>query len=175
MEIDKKEMAALLLTEFHVYIESGFDHRFSHEDHLGNVDMYISLHDKEDIHAVALLIKKHNGRVVTITPYVVDKGFEIAYHFDAYGIVITVTLLTEDSSVDSITSNLKSADWTEREMQGLFNIKLLGHPNPDRLILDEKMAQGIFKEYMTLSDAMTGAATNTLWERINEAKGEQDG
>jgi len=175
MKTDKKEMAALLLAELKVYVKSGFEHRFSHCDHLGNEDLYLSLHDKKDINAVANVIKKHSGRVITITPYVVDKACEIAYHFDVYGIVLTVTLLTEDETVDSITPNLKSADWTEREMQDLFNIKLIGHPNPDRLILDEKMAKGIFKEYMTLSDAMTGAATNTLWERINEAKGEQNG
>ncbi|MBL4902259.1 NADH-quinone oxidoreductase subunit C [Desulfocapsa sp. AH-315-G09] len=175
MKTDKKEMAALLLAEFQVYIKSGFEHRFSHMDHLGNEDLYLSLHDKGDINAVATLLKKHSGRVVTITPYIVDEGFEIAYHFDVYGIVLTVTLLTKDGIIDSITPNLKSADWTEREMQDLFNIKLIGHPNPDRLILDEKMAPGIFKEYMTLSDAMTGAATNTLWEKINEAKGEQNG
>ena len=175
MKTDKKEMAALLLAELKVYVSSGFEHRFSHYDHLGNEDLYISLTNKADINAVANLLKKHNGRVITITPYVVDKGYEIAYHFDVYGIVLTVTLLTEDGTVDSITSNLKSADWTEREMQDLFNITLIGHPNPDHLILDEKMAKGIFKEYMTLSDAMTGAASNTLWERINEAKGEQNG
>ncbi len=175
MKTDKKEIAALLLAELKVYINSGFDHRFSHFDHLGNEDLYLSLHDKADIKAVASLFEKHTGRVITITPYVVDNGFEIAYHFDVRGVVLTVTLLTEDGTVDSITPNLKSADWAEREMQDLFNIKLIGHPNPDRLILDEKMAKGIFKEYMTLSDAMTGAATNTLWEQINEAKGEQNG
>ncbi|MCF6188325.1 MAG: NADH-quinone oxidoreductase subunit C [Desulfobulbaceae bacterium] len=174
MTIAKKEMVSVLLAQLKIYVTSGYEHRFSHFDHLGNEDVYISLHDKGDIGKVASVFQHHGGRVITITPYVVDSGYQIAYHFDVTGIVLTVTLLTEDGSVDSITPILKSADWTEREMQDLFDIKIIGHPNPDRLILDESMAQGIFKEYMTLSDAMTGAATNTLWERINEAKGGHD-
>ncbi len=171
MTMDKKEKVSVLLAELKMYVTSGYKHKFSHFDHLGNEDVYIELHDKCDISAVANVFKQHGGRVVTITPYVVDSGYQIAYHFDVAGIVLTVTLHTEDRTIDSITPILKSADWTEREMQDLFGIKLVGHPNPDRLILDESMAQGIFKEYMTLSDAMTGAATNTLWEKINEAKG----
>ncbi|BCO09414.1 hydrogenase subunit CooU [Desulfolithobacter dissulfuricans] len=171
MMTNKKELASTLLSELKVYVNSGFEQKAVCADSTGNQDLYVKLHDKSDIAAVATLVRKHGGRVVTVSPYVIDSGYEIAYHFDVDGVLLTATLVTEDGTVASITPYLKSADWTEREMQDLFDITLVDHPNPERLILDESIAQGIFKEYMTLSDAMAGAATNTLWERINEAKG----
>lgn len=140
--------------------------------------------DHDDIDKVAKLIASFKGRVMTITPLntpaiitenapgeelVKEKPISliINYHFFFEGVNFTVriTLPDMERTVNSITPVLKSADWHEREMQELYNIKLEGHPNSKRLFLDENI-------YMTdhtmipLSEAMTGASTNTLWEKI---------
>ncbi|WP_456387665.1 NADH-quinone oxidoreductase subunit C [Desulfolithobacter sp.] len=175
MSANRAELVSTLLSELKVYVNSGFEQKHTCVDTGAIQDLYVQLNDKEDITSVAAMVHKHGGRVVTLTPYVIDAGYEVAYHFDVDGVVLTATLTTGDSTVPSITPYLKSADWAEREMKDLFDIKLIGHPDPQRLILDESIAQGVFREYMTLSDAMAGAATNTLWERINQAKEERNG
>lgn len=47
----------------------------------------------------------------------------------------------------------------------LFNIKLHGHPNPKRLFLDKNIHL-TDHTMIPLSEAMNGASTNTLWEKI---------
>ncbi|MGJ7923039.1 NADH-quinone oxidoreductase subunit C [Neobacillus sp. LXY-4] len=153
-------------------------------DKKGVVCGWCRLVDYDDIEKVAKLIASFKGRVMTITPLntpaiiadnapdealVKEKSVSliINYHFFFEGVNFTVriTLPDIDRTVKSITPVLKSADWHEREMQELYNIKLEGHPNSKRLFLDENI-------YMTdhtmipLSEAMTGASTNTLWEKI---------
>jgi NADH-quinone oxidoreductase subunit C len=52
----------------------------------------------------------------------------------------------------------------------MFGINLVGHPNPKRLFLDESIAEGILGEYMPLSQAMNGAATCCMWEKIESER-----
>ncbi|HEX3028897.1 MAG TPA: NADH-quinone oxidoreductase subunit C, partial [Clostridia bacterium] len=74
--------------------------------------------------------------------------------------------------VKSITPVLKSADWHEREMRELYNIELQGHPNSKRLFLDENIHM-TDHTMIPLSEALNGASTNTLWEKImkSDSKG----
>lgn len=150
----------------------------------GVVCGWCRLADPDDIYSVAELVASVKGRVMTISPLntptalagipsVEASGIEklihldINYHFFFEGINCTVRITLPDSerAVRSITPVLKSADWHEREMHELYNIKLEGHPNSKRLFLDENI-------YMTdhtmipLSEAMKGASTSTLWEKI---------
>ncbi len=177
MKKDKQTILTTFLDELKLYAPGGFeiDGDCSHENIDGGQDVFIRLKDKNDIVGVARLVDKYGGRLVTLTPYVLEDGDELAYHFDVGKMIITFIVHTDDKSVPAITPVLKSADWTEREMKDLFSITPEGHPCPERLILDESIAQGAFEEYMSLSDAMAGAATNKLWEHINENKGGGNG
>lgn len=153
-------------------------------DKKGVVCGWCKLVDHDDIYKVAKLIASFKGRVMTISPLNTPAVFAsnqsaeevvkektvsliINYHFyfERVNFTVRITLPDMERTVKSITPVLKSADWHEREMQELYNIKLDGHPNSKRLFLDENI-------YMTdhtmipLSEAMTGASTNTLWEKI---------
>lgn len=143
----------------------------------------------DDIVTVAEVVAGLKGRVITISPLNTpsplveqelpdsentepEKPIQVVinYHFYFNGINLTaaITLPDDQRTVKSITPILRSADWHEREMQELFNIKLQGHPNPKRLFLDKD----IYMQDHTmipLSEALNGASTNTLWERILES------
>jgi hypothetical protein len=153
-------------------------------DRKGVVCGWCRLNDPKDIYSVAELVAGFKGRVMTISPLNTPVEFTegsgsataekqlnvvINYHFYFDGIDLTAAITLPDNArtVKSITPVLISADWHEREMQELFNIKLQGHPNSKRLFLDE----GIHMTDHTmipLSEALNGASTNTLWEKIME-------
>lgn len=158
-------------------------------DRKGVVCGWCRLAAPDDIVTVAEVIAGLQGRVMTISPLntpsplveqaAADAGSTasedpiqvvINYHFFFNGINLTaaITLPDDRRTVKSITPVLRSADWHEREMQELFNIRLLGHPNPKHLFLDKDI---YMKDHtmIPLSEALNGASTNTLWERIMES------
>lgn len=156
-------------------------------DKKGVVCGWCKLADYEDIYSVAEIVADFKGRIMTISPLntpaafaanvpgepsVIDKSINLVinYHFYFKGINCTVSITLPDiqRSVKSITPVLKSADWHEREMQELYNIKLQGHPNSKRLFLDENIHM-TDHTMIPLSEAMKGASTSTLWERIMKA------
>ncbi|SEJ28273.1 Respiratory-chain NADH dehydrogenase, subunit [Propionispira arboris] len=158
-------------------------------DRKGVVCGWCKLAAPDDIVIVAEVVAELKGRVMTISPLntpsplveqvpVDSENMEqgksiqvvINYHFyfNEINLTAAITLPDDQRTVNSITPILRSADWHEREMQELFNIKLQGHPNPKRLFLDKD----IYMQDHTmipLSEALNGASTNTLWERIMEA------
>ena len=123
-----------------------------------------------------------NVRLCTITAYAeerddTNKRRRIAYHFASGDTVVTVTVPIYDQEtlqklpVPSITPWFHNADWHEREFHEMFDIDLQGHPNPKRLFLDERLDAGIMSKLIPFSAMANSAGTNTLWERILEAKG----
>lgn len=141
-------------------------------DSKGVVCGWCKLADAADIVLVAELVAGFKGRVMTISPLITSSNgksehVEINYHFYFDGVNCTVCITLPDGlrEVNSITRTLKSADWHEREMQELYNIKVLGHPNPKKLFLDDSI-QLADNAMIPLSEAMNGASTNTLWERV---------
>ena len=122
------------------------------------------------------------ARLCTVTAYAEerddpDKRRRIAYHFASGDTVITVTVPIFDPEtlkklpVPSITPWFLNADWNEREFMEMFNIEIVEHPNPKRLFLDERLDAGIMSKLIPFSAMAHGAASNTLWERVLEAKG----
>ncbi|MCL1940145.1 MAG: NADH-quinone oxidoreductase subunit C [Desulfovibrionaceae bacterium] len=122
------------------------------------------------------------ARLCTITAYAEerddpDKRRRIAYHFVAGNALLTVTIPIFDPEslqplpVPSITPWFLNADWNEREFMEMFNIEITGHPNPKRLFLDERLDAGIMSNLIPFSAMAHGAASNTLWEQVLEAKG----
>lgn len=122
------------------------------------------------------------ARLCTITAYAEerdDPGLRrrIAYHFASGDALVTVTVplydpdTMEKLAVPSITPWFLNADWNEREFMEMFDIAITEHPNPKRLFLDERLDAGIMSKLIPFSAMAHGAASNTLWERILEAKG----
>lgn len=146
---------------------------------------WCTLSDPHDILTVAEIVAGFSGRVTTISAMMTSKfespkeeepkHIEIKYHlyFDSVNLTVTITLPKGTKKVDSITSILKSADWHEREMQDFYNLELQGHPNPRRLFLDESI-QMTDNTMIPLSEALNGASTNTLWERIMRNRSRED-
>ena len=158
-------------------------------DRKGVVCGWCKLAAPDDIVIVAEVVAQLKGRVMTISPLntpsplveqvpvdseIAEPGKSIQvvinyhFYFNEINLTAAITLPDDQRTVNSITPILRSADWHEREMQELFNIKLQGHPNPKRLFLDKD----IYMQDHTmipLSEALNGASTNTLWERIMES------
>ncbi len=141
-------------------------------DRRGVVCCWCRLNKADDITLVAELVAELGGRVMAITPLIPSSNglpgqVEINYHFYFDGVNCTVRFHLPNGmkEVPSITPILKSADWQEREMQELYNLKLTGHPNPKRLFLDSSIPW-TDNTMIPLSEAMSGTSTNTLWERI---------
>ena len=149
-------------------------------DKKGVVCGWCKLKDPDDIYTVAEIVAGFKGRVMTISPLNTpsalvggdsepEKKVEVVinYHFFFEWLNLTATITIPDNgrTVRSITPVLISADWHEREMQELFNVKLQGHPNPQRLFLDKDIHMEDHT-MIPLSEALNGASTNTLWEKI---------
>ena len=167
----------------------GFDLKWD-TDRKGVVCGWCRLAHPDDIVAVAEIVAGLKGRVMTISPLNTpsplaeqvsgaaaeenksEKPIQVVinyhFYFDQLNLTATITLPDDQRTVKSITPVLISADWHEREMQELFNIKLQGHPNPKRLFLDKDI---YMKDHtmIPLSEALNGASTNTLWEKIMES------
>ncbi len=139
-------------------------------DQYENIQIWVKLFSREDVLHIAQLVKDFGGRCVIISAYKKEDHNVLVYHLDIDGILLNVEAELFDNTVDSITPILKSADWAEREFKEMFGIKLIGHPNPKRLFLDESIAEGVLRNYMPLSQAMNGAATCTLWEKIESER-----
>lgn len=145
-------------------------------DEKGVVCGWCRLKDAADIVTVARLVAEMKGRVMTISTLLAEANAKsehivINYHlfFDGINCTMTVTLPSNNRKIASITPILKSADWHEREMQELFNIQVLEHPNPKKLFLDEGIHM-TDRTMIPLSEAMSGASTSVLWEKIMESK-----
>ena len=92
----------------------------------------------------AQLYKKWNGRVVSLfadDARAQDGVFYIYYIFalDSAGgfIILRVSVASELPQFISLTNAVHAVNWQEREIQDLFGLKLIGHPNPRRCALHD--------------------------------------
>ncbi len=139
-------------------------------DEKGNIQLWLKLYNLKDILHIAQLVKDFGGRCIIISAYKKNNHSVLVYHFDIDGMILNVELELFDNKVYSITPILNSANWAEREFKEMYEIELIGHPNPARLFLDESIAEGVLREYMPLSQAMNGAATCCMWEKIENER-----
>ncbi|WP_024788353.1 MULTISPECIES: NADH-quinone oxidoreductase subunit C [unclassified Lebetimonas] len=165
----KETLKQKVITELKERITGEYSLR-EETDAKGNIQIWLKLFNRKDILHVAQVIKDFGGRCVIISAYKKDDHHVLVYHLDIDGMLVNVEVELFDDTVDSITPILNSANWTEREFKEMFGINLVGHPNPKRLFLDESIAEGILGEYMPLSQAMNGAATCCMWEKIESER-----
>src|SRR5437773_5710376 len=92
----------------------------------------------------AQLYKKWHGRLVSLfadDARAQDGVFYIYYVFAlsrTHGfIILRVPVPPEQPQFTSLTNALHAVNWQEREIQDLFGLKLVGHPNPRRCALHD--------------------------------------
>lgn len=120
------------------------------------------------------------ARLMTVTAYARQKDDpakkrSISYHFDLAGLTLTLSVPIFDENdkklpVPSITRYFRNASWNEREFHEMFNIEIIGHPNPKRLFLDERIDAGVMSSLIPYSAMVHGASSKELWEKVMEAK-----
>lgn len=171
-----------IISTFNIKLEEKIGKKYTlfwETDDNGVVWGWGKLSDPSDITSAAELVAGFEGRVMTISPLIKNDTdnsgrVEINYHFYFQGINCTLGIMLHENlrEVKSITPILKSADWHEREMQELYKIKLLGHPNPKKLFLDDSIHLDA-DAMVPLSAAMNGTSTSTLWERVMKSIGRE--
>lgn len=132
--------------------------------------LWCEIKSEEELLHVSQILQPLRARICTITCYKEEVGHEIVYHFDIEGKILNLKLHVKQNSVTSITPYFKSADWTERELSELYGIELKNHPNPQRLFLDEKIKESVLDEYISLSNAMNGKMTQSLWNKVKQSR-----
>jgi Ni,Fe-hydrogenase III large subunit/Ni,Fe-hydrogenase III component G len=92
----------------------------------------------------AHIYKKWQGRLISVfaDDRRADHGvFHVYYVFaldTAHGfIVLRVPVAADQPELPSLTSAVPAVNWQEREIQDLFGLKLIGHPNPRRCALHD--------------------------------------
>ncbi|MBR4742195.1 MAG: NADH-quinone oxidoreductase subunit C, partial [Desulfovibrio sp.] len=148
-------------------------------DFYGNSYHWFRLKNPRAIKTAAKLLKDYPSRLIMISAYVNgdlgEEMKELCYHFEVEGIIynLTVTENSEWPIVPSITPEFANADWHEREIMELYQVKVTDHPNPKRLFLDERLDAGLLATAVPLSVMMNGASSKDLWERILGEKEQQ--
>lgn len=125
-------------------------------------------------------IAEIGGRLSTVTAYLAQKYLvqgrrEIAYHFDLDGTTLTLTieLPLDKAQVPSLTPLFRNADWNEREFMELYDIEVIGHPDPRRLFIDESIEPAVFDRLIPYSTLTNGAGSKTLWEAVMARNSEE--
>jgi Ni,Fe-hydrogenase III large subunit/Ni,Fe-hydrogenase III component G len=90
------------------------------------------------------LYKIHQGRLAGVfaEDARADHGVFFVYYFyaldSAHGFVfVRVPVPGDKPEIPSLTNAVFAVNWQEREIQDLFGIKLVGHPNPRRCVLHD--------------------------------------
>jgi hypothetical protein len=165
----------------------------SRTDSKGVTTLWCMLADSRDLRGAAALAKALGARLSTITalqpkppkgapeavpgasagPVIDGKLHEIAYHFDLDGDTLTVLVLLpqDDAEIESLTPLFRNADWTEREFMETYAIRVVGHPNPQRLFVDESIDPAVLERLIPFSALVNAASSKSLWEQIMLRKG----
>jgi Ni,Fe-hydrogenase III large subunit/Ni,Fe-hydrogenase III component G len=92
----------------------------------------------------AHLYRKWNARIVSLfadDARETEDAFHLYYIFAldaAHGfIALRVAVPSEQPEFTSLTDAIHAVNWQEREVQDMFGLKLLGHPNPRRCALHD--------------------------------------
>lgn len=94
------------------------------------------------------LHKKHQGRLAGVFAEDARSGegaFHVYYLYaldSAHGfILVRVPIAADHPEMTSLTNAFPAANWQEREIQDMFGIQLIGHPNPRRIALHDDWPQ----------------------------------
>lgn len=90
------------------------------------------------------LYKKHQGRLAGVFAEDARAGESVFYVYYLYAldsiggfIFVRVPIPADRPEMTSLTNAVPAANWQEREIQDMFGIELVGHPNPRRIALHD--------------------------------------
>ncbi|MBI5384861.1 MAG: NADH-quinone oxidoreductase subunit C [Verrucomicrobia bacterium] len=90
------------------------------------------------------LYRKHQGRLAGVFAEDARAGQNVFFVYyllaldAAHGFVLVrVPIPADQPELNSVTNAIPAANWQEREIQDLFGIRLVGHPNPRRCALHD--------------------------------------
>jgi NADH-quinone oxidoreductase subunit C len=99
------------------------------------------------------MFQELGARLCTATGVDTRWGVEILYHFslDSQGMIVSVKVLAEKPflQMDSVASFLPAANWIEREINEMFGVEFLGHPDMRRLLLPDDWPEGEYPHRRT--------------------------
>ncbi len=156
---------------------------FTYDIHVngkGVATAWCTLSSPRQLLPAAALIKQAGSRLSTITAYQHTRPqpsdvHEIAYHFDLDGdtLTLTVHLPAGERDIPSLTPLFRNANWNEREFMELYDLNVVGHPNPTRLFLDDDIDPAVLQKFIPFSEMVNAASTKSLWEKIMSQRGEK--
>lgn len=147
------------------------------QDSWGNYFYWESLKSPAVLPDAAKLLADHDARLCMITALsrtaLKTPGVFLEYHFALNGNTISLIVHLDDagdnSQAPTITPWFRNADWFEREIIELFDIKIRGQNNPERLFLDPGIDAGALRNIVPLTAMMNGSCSKDLWESVMEA------
>ena len=92
-----------------------------------------------------------------------------AFDADHVAVVLRTSAPAADPSFDSLTPDIPSAGWTEREYQDLLGMTFTGHPKPKRLILADDWPAGIYPLRKEVPYNLEPPAAEDVAYRLDEA------
>jgi Ni,Fe-hydrogenase III component G len=99
-----------------------------------------------DVIAMAELMRRIEARLSTITGLAAEHGeTTIIYHYCLRTWMLNFRTTTRNQAIPSITPVTKAADWSEREIDDLYGVSFVGHPNPGRLLRPPSLSPGFFR------------------------------
>ncbi len=92
-----------------------------------------------------------------------------AFDADHAAVVLRTSAPAADPVFDSITPDIPSAGWSEREYQDLLGMRFTGHPKPKRLILADDWPDGIYPLRKEVPHDLEPPAAEDVAYRLDEA------
>src|SRR5437016_1016919 len=88
--------------------------------------------------------RKYNGRLAGVFATDARAGHDVFFVYypcaldsEHCFVLVRVPIPPDNPKLTSLTNAIHAVNWQEREIQDLFGIKLLGHPNPRRCVLHD--------------------------------------
>jgi len=104
------------------------------------------LHTKVELAGAlcSVIYKKYKGRLAGVFSEDACAEYNVFFVYyvyaldSAHGFVLVRVLIPQDKpELPSLTNAVHAVNWQEREIQDLFGVKLIGHPNPRRCVLHD--------------------------------------
>jgi Ni,Fe-hydrogenase III component G len=115
--------------------------------------VYVMVERAALLDAARFLFQEHGARLCTATGVDTRWGVEILYHFalDPQGKIVSIKVLAEKPALqmESVASFLPAANWIEREINEMFGVEFLGHPDMRRLLLPDDWPEGEYPHRRT--------------------------
>ncbi len=79
-------------------------------------------------------LKEMGVTFITLSADVLDNAeVELNYFFQVDSRTIVINVTTNEKTIPSLYSKFQKSDFIEREINNIFGIKFLGHPNLERI------------------------------------------